>query len=480
MPTINPYYDENAISQRYRLADALRTQPQATSWAGVLAQGLGGLGGGLVRNAADSDLQSNAAMRSRDIQSASGASDMPSLSKALLGSQVPELQSMGLKTKIGAIEDSQKLAQADAAKRKEYEGRAMVAEQYGMAKGSPEWRQFVLTGDIKDPLDAEYKRAQINSLNEKADDPVAKMLIERLRERQPAAAAPAPSGPTLQPQSFDGTLPAPGVQLIADETQAPGQTQPVDPQAQSGMIDTPFGPMSEQEARDLAGPMLLNPKYAPAGKAILDSIDASGGGKLAKPTVNQIEERTMNSALQLGRIADIRKRYDENYLKVPNRVQMLANAWTAKAGGSLSPDQQKELTNYAAFRSAAVNNLNTILKELSGAAVTPQEYERIQNDVPTAGTGVFDGDDPVSFKAKLDRTEQTLRMAIARQNFMRSQGLSFTRDTLDQFLALEDVPAAIDRRGSEIEQRLLQTNPKLDPMQLDKAVRGQLKREFGI
>lgn len=354
-------------------------------------------------------------------------------------------------------------------------GPALVAAEAGQWRDPREDRLV--------DLSIQEKQAQIGALNRKAEDPIEALLVERLRTRAaPAGAAPTagPRPPMLQPQSYQGGPQMPGVQLIADETQAPDQTQPVEPQAQPGMIDTPFGPMSEQEARDLAGPMLLNPKYAPAGKAILDSIDASGGGKLAKPTVNQIEERTMNAASQLGRIADIRKRFDSSYLKVPNRVQMLANAWTAKAGGTLSPDQQKELTNYAAFRSAAVNNLNTILKELSGAAVTPQEYERIQSDVPTAGTGIFDGDDPVSFKAKLDRTEQTLRMAIARQNFMRSQGLNFTRDTLDQFLALDDVPAAIDRRGAEIEQRLLQTNPKLDPMQLDKVVRGQLKREFGI
>ena len=132
----------------------------------------------------------------------------------------------------------------------------------------------------------------------------------------------------------------------------------------------------------------------------------------------------MNAATQLGRLSDIEKRFDPKFLDIGNRMKMLGASWTAKAGGKLSPEIQSDLGRYAAFRSAAVNNLNTVLKEVSGAAVTPQEYERIQSDQPVAGTGIFDGDDPVSFKAKMQRTTTALRSAIARLNFMRNQGIA--------------------------------------------------------
>ena len=122
--------------------------------------------------------------------------------------------------------------------------------------------------------------------------------------------------------------------------------------------------------------------------------------------------------------------------------------------------------------------MNTLLKELSGAAVTPQEYERLKNDIPNAGTGIFDGDDPVSFKAKSDRARSTYRAAIARYNFMRSKGLNFDRNSLDQFLSLDDVPAAIDKRGAEIEGQLRKSGA--DPRTIDQQVRRKLKQEFGI
>ena len=209
-------------------------------------------------------------------------------------------------------------------------------------------------------------------------------------------------------------------------------------------------------------------------------FDAANGPELQKKTASDIEEKTMNAATQLGRLSDIEKRFDPKFLDIGNRMKMLGASWTAKAGGKLSPEIQSDLGRYAAFRSAAVNNLNTVLKEVSGAAVTPQEYERIQSDQPVAGTGIFDGDDPVSFKAKMQRTTTALKSAIARLNFMRNQGLRLNRENLDQFMALEDVPAAIDRRGAEIEQKLRQANPNADPMSIEQNVHRQLKQEFGI
>lgn len=354
-------------------------------------------------------------------------------------------------------------------------------------------------GLFQDPLERQYKQAQINALNSKdKPDPVEQFILGRLQRAgsgMPAAPSAAP-GPSLQPQSFTPgpsqpqALPIsntqqgsaspqmiPGVQLVADST-APAQAA----SPQQDMIDTPYGRMSRSDAMELGGTMLLSPKFSAAGKAILDAANGSAAdvSGLAKPTVNQIEERTLNATTQLGRLNDIMQRFDPKFLDITNRMKMTGASWTAKFGGKLKPDDEKELGRYASFRSAAVNNLNTILKELSGAAVTPQEYERIQNDQPVAGTGIFDGDDPVSFKAKADRTTRSLKSAVARLNFMRAKGLNFDRGSLDQFMSLDDVPAIIEQRGAEIERDLKAANPKADPMSIEKRVDQQLKREFGI
>lgn len=369
-----------------------------------------------------------------------------------------------------------------------------LLKEYGDGDHSPEELDFrtgpkllmAAAGLRIDLMDARMQEAKLGLIqaqtaqaNQRAEpDPIKQFVADKLRRvQQPAQAPAAPQAGGVQKQSFDGSSGIPGLQLAAD-----GQdVQPVQPAAPD-MVDTPFGKMGRDEARDLGSTLLLDPRYATAGKAILDSIEGPNQGQMGKAAQNQIEEKTLNNAAMLARLGDIGKRFDPKFLEIPTRMKMLGASWSAKAGaqlgGKLSTEQQGELSRFASFKSASVNNLNTILKELSGAAVTPQEYERLKNDVPQAGTGIFDGDDPVSFKAKLDRAQQTARAAIARYNFMRSKGLNFDRNSLDQFLSLDDVPAAIDKRGAEIEGQLRKSGA--DPRTIDQQVRRKLKQEFGI
>lgn len=330
-------------------------------------------------------------------------------------------------------------------------------------------------------------KAQTAQASQRAEpDPMKQFVASKLKAMQtraPMAPQPPPeqSLPQRQgqvlPQSYQGANGIAGLQFAAD-----GQTQPPPAPPAPDLVNTPFGRMSRSEARDLGSTMLLDPRYATAGKAILDSVEGPNQGQMGKLATNQLEEKTLNSAAMLARLGDIQRRFDPKFLEIPTRLKMLGASWSAKAGsalgGKLSDDQKRELSRFASFRSASVNNLNTILKELSGAAVTPQEYERLKNDVPQAGTGILDGDDPVSFNAKLQRAQQTARAAIARYNFMRSKGLQFDRNSLDQFLSLDDVPKAIDQRGAEIESQLRKSGA--DPNTIDQQVRRRLKQEFGI
>jgi hypothetical protein len=346
---------------------------------------------------------------------------------------------------------------------------------------------------------APWRQAQMDNMRSlmRSRDADAQLLQQLMGGGMGApAGGPAQAPPTspvspIQPQSFtpgpQGAMPPnPLLQQVADQgapmppAQAPGQAPPTTPD----VIDTPYGRMPRERALQLGGQLMLNPKYSTAGKALVEQAQGGknpGSGIVAN---NQLEERTLNSATHLGRLNDIEKQFDPKFLEIPNRLKMMGASWSAKLGpqlgGKLAPDQQAELSRYAAFRSGSVNNLNTILKELSGAAVTPQEYERIQNDQPVAGTGIFDGDDPVSFQAKMARSTQTLRSAIARFNFMRSKGLNFDKNKLDQFMRLDDVPGEIDKRGAQIEQQLRMQNPNANPMQLQQGVQQQLKQEFGI
>lgn len=92
---------------------------------------------------------------------------------------------------------------------------------------------------------------------------------------------------------------------------------------------------------------------------------------------------------------------------------------------SLSPKEQEELTKYQTFKQDSFKLLNDYIKQQSGSAVSWQEAERLQLAMPNAGKGIFDGDDPVSFKAKLDNITQQLTVAQARAALLLKEGKVF-------------------------------------------------------
>ena len=163
-PVTPNYVPQDAVTQQYSLANQLRRVAPATSWAGVAAQGLGAIGGNLVQGDANNALAANQALRKTDIANAANATDLPSLEKSLITAQDPAIQNLGLQTKIKQISDDPN---------KTYRVRAAQAVQYGLQPNTAEFRSYVLSGQLpapKDPLDQEYKRAQIDALRNKSSD----------------------------------------------------------------------------------------------------------------------------------------------------------------------------------------------------------------------------------------------------------------------------------------------------------------------
>lgn len=135
------YIPTDAIAHQYRLADLLRSKTPATSWAGVIANGLGAVGGNLVQGNADDALASNQAVHKADIANVANAKDLPTLSKAMLNAQDPTVQDLGLKTRIAQISDDPM---------KDYNTRAAVIAKYNIDPNSQRGQTFLLTGKLPD------------------------------------------------------------------------------------------------------------------------------------------------------------------------------------------------------------------------------------------------------------------------------------------------------------------------------------------
>jgi hypothetical protein len=285
--------------------------------------------------------------------------------------------------------------------------------------------------------------------------------------------------PNLRMVADDG---ASSIDAQAQAGAAPEQGGPsggYDPSAVYSMpgnetVQTPLGPMSRDQARR------MGMAFAASGKGDVGKMmmEAAGGGadRLGKTGANKIDLKQIDAINHVSRLNEVGATMKPEYLQIPTRLGMAWSGIKAKFG-QIPPKEQNDLKAYATARRDAVNNMSRLLNELSGAAVSPQEYQRIIKTQPDAGIGLFDGDDPVSFQGKLEGARKEQYRAIARYNYLRQRG--FTGKPWEA-MPLEAVDGAIDKRGSEIETELRQQNPNANPMQLQQGVKARLKQEFGI
>ncbi|PPD07132.1 MAG: hypothetical protein CTY28_10135 [Hyphomicrobium sp.] len=327
-----------------------------------------------------------------------------------------------------------------------------------------------------DPMDAKmkqaelaYKQAATDQLRQKAEpNPILEMLKSRARP----TGGTAPAGgqaPMIQPQSNTAQPGMPGV-ILANEAdpQAPPMAQPSEP-----MVSTPFGDFSRQDAEALAYGLMADPKTAQVGRALFDQISKENPDGWQKPATNTIEERMLTSGEAGARLSSIRQRFKPEFLNIEKRAGFAWNALAEKISEkAITPEQKAELVEYSAFRSDAIDNLNQYIKEITGAAMTIPEAQRIMQAVPNAGQTWYDGDSPSQFKGKLDATMQRLLMVQARATFAKKTGRPWSQ------IPLEQMNGIIQNKTDELQGMFQQQGLKGD--ELRNAVKQGLKQEFGI
>lgn len=357
-------------------------------------------------------------------------------------------------------------------------------------------------GQFRDPLDAQRKQAELAQLRAQTqalgrNDVMSEFIMRQLGGGG-APTPQAPGQPSIQPQSFappqggnammqnasdpGGAMPQPMTQqpeanpyLI--QTQAGAGPEQAPAAQQERMVQTPYGVRSESEARRLGGAMLLVPRFAQAGKEILDSLGPVNPDALGKEGRNEIEKKMIAASDNLTNLASVRLQFKPEFQQIENRIGM---AWTAfadkfKAGKAfVKPEDRAALEEYSAFRSDAFDGFNAYIKSITGAAMTESEAQRIMKAFPAPGEGVFDGDSPTQFKAKLDQAYEKSKAAVARYNYARQNGKDW------QYIGLNQMADIVRKRGNALQSEVKRANPNIDQMSLQGEVRSRLKQEFGI
>lgn len=151
---------------------------------------------------------------------------------------------------------------------------------------------------------------------------------------------------------------------------------------------------------------------------------ATGKGGLTKKTTANIEKKLFDAKEGLARIKGIQSKFRPEYQQIETRV---GAAWTglkSKLGGEIDEDSKELLTDFSAYKQEAIGNINDYIKEITGAAMGIQEAKRIRKAVPDPGEGIFDGDDPIAFKSKMDNAVSMLEKARARYEYYLKKGIT--------------------------------------------------------
>jgi hypothetical protein len=207
----------------------------------------------------------------------------------------------------------------------------------------------------------------------------------------------------------------------------------------------------------------------------VEVAEGTGGGPgLTKVTRNAVEKSALEAGETLQRLKALERDFDAGLQQVGPRLRSAWSGIKAKVNGkqSLTPEETSLKQRVTIQRRRAYDILNNELNRLSGAAVNEHEMARLTKGLPNPGTGVFDGDDPVEFEEKFRDTLQSIRSAMARLSYIRRHGLQLGS------VALDDMPALMNRRGNELTAQLKARG--MPEAQAIQQARETLAEEFGL
>ena len=189
----------------------------------------------------------------------------------------------------------------------------------------------------------------------------------------------------------------------------------------------------------------INKIAAPPKGMVIESDGAGGftmrtgvstGADMTKKTQGAIESKLLGGQEQLKRMEIIQRGFKPEYQELGTR---LARAWTglkAWTGMDVSEDEKVKLAEFKGFQRKSIENINLYIKELTGAQMSEKEADRLRLAQPDPGEKWYQGDDPITFKAKMDDVIQYAGASVARYEKYRSEGLS---DTDIKQLAKDDM-----------------------------------------
>ena len=329
---------------------------------------------------------------------------------------------------------------------------------------TPQFQQMLtkMAAGIPDRLDQNWKLTQLRT----ADQVIAR-LTPKVEVKDTGAA--------LQPWNVNPE--AGPVGPLAGSTATPKSAPPAGPTDLARYQDElaamgPDDPRRADHQRVIAG--------FKAGRGDTNVTVTQTGPMLpGKTAAGKIDEGLLDATQGLMRLDTIASQFKPEFQTIMTRGTQWWSGVKEKMGADLKVKEKKDLEEFSAYKRNAIDSLNQYIKMITGAAMSEQEAQRILRGMPNPGQGLFDGDSPTEFKAKLDDAMKQTKMAVARSAYLKRQGMSL-EDGLGKGVSLDRMPSLMNERGRALEAQFKQDQPDASDAVRQRAVRRQLAVEFGL
>jgi hypothetical protein len=147
-------------------------------------------------------------------------------------------------------------------------------------------------------------------------------------------------------------------------------------------------------------------------------------GSMTVKSKGDLESKITATKEQFNRVKAIAAEFKPEYQEIGSR---LGAAWTgikAKLGEGVPKEDAKFLTDFKQYQRKATENINLYIKEITGAQMSEKEADRLRLAQPDPGEKWYTGDDPITFKAKMDDVLKFSRAATARYEYYLSKGFA--------------------------------------------------------
>ncbi len=210
---------------------------------------------------------------------------------------------------------------------------------------------------------------------------------------------------------------------------------------------------------------------------------------LGVAATNVVQKDLLAATQGLQRLTQIENSIDDKFLTIPGKFKAATINLKDKLGNflglkKLTQDEQAFLSNFSTFAQDSIENINLYIKEITGAQMSEKEANRLRKAVADIGDGLFAGDGPIKFRAKLTNQLRKLRLSVARLNWINTQGIRANfgprMQGVENRLPLQRMPAIMAKRESEIMTRFKKELPGRNQQEYDQLTLSRLSEEFGL